>query len=260
MSIKDFINDAIQYQDVDMTKEGGSILPEGFTLARLVRYVELGTHPQEFNGQKKDAAPEVQLGWKLYGGVYEGRYMPMWGMPVSNGKNSNCKKVFNGLNWAGDIIHIAQALGRPYMIKILQYKTKADQLANKVDPNFILPPIDPVTSKPYPVPDITEDELVYFFFNKPTKETWDSLYVEGTFDDGKSKNKTQERIMTALNFPGSQLDVMLHGGIPDLPVESVPMEGAVPANTSNVSAPVAPTVPVVPTPPAVPAVPAIPGV
>jgi hypothetical protein len=56
-----------------------------------------------------------------------------------------------------------------------------------------------------------------FLWDYPSKEAWDSLFIEGTWDDGKSKNMLQELCMSATNFDGSPLQQMLMGGVPALP-------------------------------------------
>ena len=59
-----------------------------------------------------------------------------------------------------------------------------------------------------------------FLWDQPTKECWDSLFIDGERDeikDGKetgkkiSKNWIQETILKATNFKGSALDILLQG-------------------------------------------------
>ena len=69
-----------------------------------------------------------------------------------------------------------------------------------------------------------------FLWDRPTKEDWDSLFVEGKWDNGDSKNYVQEKILEATDFEGSPLHQLLEGSnkkkvhksvtettVPDLP-------------------------------------------
>jgi len=44
-----------------------------------------------------------------------------------------------------------------------------------------------------------------------TKEMWDSLFIDGEYEDGKTKNVFQEIITKAKNFPGSPIHSILQG-------------------------------------------------
>lgn len=267
------IDDVIAVQSVDMTEEstggGGALMPEGFAMARLVTYIELGMQPQKFDGQPKPPAPEVILGFKLFGGpdnCYDGRFLSTFGIAIGNNSKSNAKITFDRLNWQGDMRHFAQALGRGFLVPVTIGTSKTtNKQSNRINLKGILPPIDPVSKGAYPIPDVTAEDLKYFFFDKPTKETWDSLFVEGTFDDGKSKNKFQEKILTALNFPGSPLEQLISGVVLPDPgdVQAVPAsDSAQPVqaavSTPEVPAPVGPVVPAAPVLPSMPAMPPMP--
>ena len=271
------IDDVIAVQSVDMTEEstggGGGLMPEGFAMARMVTYIELGLQPQEFGGKAKAPAPEVILGFKLFGGpdnCYDGRFISTFPIALGNNTKSNAKIAFDRLNWQGDMRHFAQALGRGFLldIKVHTNETTKKQ-SNRINLKGTLPPIDPVSKGAYPIPEVTAEDLKYFFFDRPTKETWDSLFVEGTFDDGGSKNKHQEKILTALNFPGSALEQLISGVVlPDpgsvgaVPAsdsapqpQASPSAPAVPAPVGPAAAPAAPVMPAAPVAPAMPPMP-----
>ncbi|MES9280104.1 hypothetical protein ABEP46_12315, partial [Cutibacterium acnes] len=60
-------------------------------------------------------------------------------------------------------------------------------------------------------------------------EDWDALYIDGKDDNGKSKNWIQDTLLSSPAFPGSPLDVLLHGGgkggaISELPDLDTPEE------------------------------------
>jgi hypothetical protein len=272
--IGDVIDDVIALSHVDMTEEstggGGSLMPEGFAMARCVTYIELGMQPQEFGGKAKAPAPEVILGFKLFGGpdnCYDGRFLSTFPIALGNNTKSNAKITFDRLNWQGNMKHFAQALGKGFLVPVTVHTNETTKKqSNRMNLKGILPPIDPVSKGAYPIPEVAAEDIKYFFFDKPTKETWDSLFVEGSFDDGGSKNKHQEKILTALNYPGSALEQLLSGVVlPDpgsvgavpasdsAPVtQAQPSAPEVPAAIGPQAAPTAPTMPQMPTMPVMP--------
>ena len=56
-------------------------------------------------------------------------------------------------------------------------------------------------------------------WSNPTKETWDSLFIDGTTEiknadgtvENKSKNWVQETVLSATDYGGSALEQLLHG-------------------------------------------------
>ncbi|BAS69536.1 structural protein [Pectobacterium phage PPWS1] len=267
------IEDVIATQSVDMTEEstgGGALMPEGYAMARMVTYIELGMQPQEFNGKAKAPAPEVILGFKLFGGqdnCYDGRFLSTFPLALGNSTKANAKVAFDRMNWQGDMRHFAQGLGRGFLLPItIHTNEKTKKQSNRINLKGLLPPIDPVSKGAYPIPEVTAEDLKYFFFDRPTKETWDSLFVEGTFDDGGSKNKFQEKILTALNFPGSALEQLISGVVlPDpgtvgaVPASaSAPQTPAVPSDVGPTVVPETPAAPAAPTMPSAPAMPTMP--
>jgi hypothetical protein len=257
--LNSLIEDAIELQSVDLTETGtggGGIMPEGYAMARLVTYVELGQQPQEFNGKPKNPADEFFVGFKLFGGdgdCYDGRFIKTFDLALSNNAKAGAKVLFDKLNWKGDMKHIAQALGRAFLVPIIIKKGADGKERNRINLAGILPPIDVVSKSAYPIPEVDMGDLKYFFFNKPTKGTWEALFVEGQWDDGGSKNKVQEKIMSALNFPGSELEQLVSGVVlPDLQDEAPADE---PVAEPATPAPKAKAVPKMPSMPAMPSLP-----
>ncbi|BEQ12876.1 putative large tegument protein [Pseudomonas phage Ep4] len=263
LNLNALIDEAIELQSVDMSQEstgGAALMPAGYAMARMVTYIELGSQPQEFNGKAKAPASEFKVGFKLYGGpdnCYDGRFISTFDLALSNNIKSGAKKLFSKLNWEGNMKHIAQALGKGFLVPItVAVNATTKKESNRLNIDGILPPIDPVSKSMYPIPEITDADLSYFFFNKPTAETWAALFVEGKWDDGKSKNRTQEKIMSALDFPGSALEQLISGVVlPDLaPVQPTPEAVMVvtpevvvaPTVTANPVLPVMPSLPVMP--------------
>jgi len=228
-------------QTVVTTFTGGSLATEGKTVGRFVEYVELGKQPRKYNGKPKDPADQVRLVFELNGPknrkdiehegetktITERIYLTL---TKSNSDKSGYYKLLDKMRYGReDITHMAQMLGEGFVITVVHRKSDDGKktYANVSGPGgawFIDPPFneDAVTNKrtAYKIPEPSADVKV-FLFNVPTQESWDSLFIDGTFEDkddkgnkrSKSKNFIQETIMKATNFPGSELEAMLAGGI-----------------------------------------------
>lgn len=195
---------------------GGRLLPQGYAFGRLVEVIELGKQPQEFNGKAKDPKDMVRLGFALWGEGYtneDGTPYILRLFPFSIDTNEKAKAylLFKLLNWKGTAKNFGQLLGEAFLVQIVhEQKSKTDKtIVSRANLKGFLPPLDPVTRQPYPIPEATEDLFTYFFWDQPTKETWDSLYIEGNLEDGRSKNFVQEQIAGATNFAGSALEALL---------------------------------------------------
>jgi len=141
-------------------------------------------------------------------------------------------------------------------VKIKQVpKSKTDpKIVSRIDLDGFLPPLDPVTRQPYPIAEAPDDMYRLFLWRRPTKEAWDSLYIEGEYE-GKSKNRIQEQILAALDFQGSPLQqLLMSSGVTALPTApAVPVAAPVAAAPAAVAPTPAPAAPVAPA--AVPAAP-----
>lgn len=207
---------------VDMTEEqkgggGGRLLPEGYCLARCSGVIEYGLQPQEFEGKPTADADEVQLEFALYGEGYENEdgtpyVVRTFPMKVSRTAKSNAFKLFKALNWQNQHTTWIDLLGEPIMLKIKHTENKTTKKkSSSIDTAGFLPPTDPLTKKPYAIPELTDDLLRVFLWDQPTMECWDLLAIEGTRDDGSSKNFLQEKLLGARNFAGSALEELLLG-------------------------------------------------
>lgn len=232
---------------------GGRLIPEGYAFGRIVEYVELGLHREEFNGKQLDAALLFQIGFALYGEGYQNEdgspyIIRPFSIRMSRNDNSKSYKLFGNLNWKRDKTHFAQLLGSAVLVKIVHVKKKqGDGVIARVDLEGFLPPLDPVTKAPYAIPEPADSLYRLFLWNNPTKEGWDSIFIGGTWDDGKSKNTLQEKCMLSLDFEGSALQQLLAGPAPALPeLPASPAEG----KKAKGAGPVAPAIPVVPALPA----------
>ena len=213
--------------DMNVAVKGGSaarLLPKGTAFAQLVEYIDLGNHVKEFAGVAKPAAPEFQLGFALTGKGYENEDgTPFIIRPYSMTRSLNDKstsfKVFKAMNFKGTARHFGQLIGEKWMVKVVHVpKSKSDPtLVSRLDITSFMPPVDPVTGDMYKIKDAPESAYKVFFWNNPTMNDWNSLFIEGTYEakDGKpeaSKNRIQEKILSATNFQGSALELLLSSG------------------------------------------------
>lgn len=235
---------------------GGRLLPEGWAFARFVEYIEFGKQPQEFQGKAKDPAMDVQLGFALYD-TADRKYSNDDGTPyiirpysfaLGRNEKSRAFKLFNAMNWRKQAKNYAQLLSDAFLVYICyEDKSKTDKTkVSRVDLDKVFPPLDSVSGMPLPIPEATEDLYQVFLWDYPTMEAWKAMFREGTWEDGRSKNNLQEKCLTATDFEGSALQVLLAGSaIPALP-SAAPTAPVVPQANPTPALPVAPVAPVIP--------------
>lgn len=281
-------NEASETASVDMSevsKGGGGerrVLPEGFAFARLVEYVEFGEHIAEFEGKPKPPAMKFRMGFAVWGDtaamvdgapnpvkpedrpddlfhyIHEGVQKPTvlrtFDMYLGNNEKARTKLAFDKMNYDKKAIKsFGQMLGQAFLLPVTRKKitkgANAGKFRNDINWANIMAPRDPVTQMPYPVPEMPMDLLRYFFFDKPTPETWASLAIEGENDKGESKDFIRNDIKKAVNFEGSALHIMLGGvasaaqslPVPDLSKQQPPAVPTVDvASAGAVSAPAVP--------------------
>lgn len=231
----------------DHTKvtEGGTFEtpPSGPTMARFVGYVEIGKQPQEFDGKPKNPALECYVMFELNSkkhvrvqevdGVektFTNRIMTS--MPVYTNSKAGFHKLFESMRAGRDgITHMAHMLGEGFKIDVVHSvpAKPGDKIyANMKDANgwHIGPPMvtqfdaegNPTATVMLPVPEPTQ-QLQLLLWDAPTKEQWDSIFIDGTrkvkvngVETDVSKNWLQELCMKAVDFKGSALEGLLTGG------------------------------------------------
>lgn len=279
-------NQAAETASVDMsevTKGGGGerrVLPEGFAFARLVEYVEFGEHIAEYDGKPKPPAMKFRMAFALWGDTNPGAPEPQeerpddlfhyidkegnakpavlrtFDMYLGNNEKARTKLAFDKMNYDNKSLKsFGQMLGQAFLLPVTRKPiTKGankGKFRNDINWANIMAPRDPISRQPYPIPEMPMELLRYFFFDNPTPETWASLAIEGTKDDGSSKDFIRDDIKKAVNFEGSALHIML-GGVPSA-ATSLPVP-----NLSAQATPAVPTVDVTTAgsvnPPAVPVI------
>ena len=232
-------NAAAEESGIDMNEAvsggGGRLLPQGWAYAQLVEYIELGQQPQEFGGKPKDPALEFQLGWALSGTAPDpanpGQFLSysnddgspyiMRPYPIAQLRNdkAGAYKLFKLLNYKGIAKNFGQLLSQKYLVQIVHVpKSKTDpKIVARIKADSFQPPVvqaGPQAGMAYDIKDADPSLYRLFTWNKPTLEGWKSLFIEGMYEakDGKpaaSKNRVQETILSALDFEGSPLQLLL---------------------------------------------------
>jgi len=206
---------------------------------RFVGYFELGEHEKRWGEQTK-RVKQVQLVFELSGK----HYPPRDGVPVrmtiteteSRHVKANLVRLFNKMNYEGAATHFAELLGKAYRGRVYHREVEVGG-AKRVyaglrndDGYSITPPVQEVvdeetgdvTVKPVKVAEALT-ELKLFLWDNPDMEQWASIYIDGQYeerrdDNGKvvrparSKNVIQEKIQSALNWPGSPMQRLLEDG------------------------------------------------
>lgn len=260
-ALSSLVNATVAEQGIDqsVTQSGGNfadvLLPRGTYFGRFMEYIELGKKIPMHMGKPtgKPAVMNVRLGFIVYTPDGSIKRINPFPMAVSSFEKAKFKQVFDKMNYDGTLKHMAQRLGQAFMFEVEQYTSKAGKTSNTID--FLslrtLPRFDPQTGQAVELPALDEAGLRLFLFDNPTKETWDSLYIE-------KNNFLQEDILSAVNYEGSPLQQLLEGAVPS-PEALAPQAPVATAPVAPAAAPVAPAVPPM-APPVAPAMPSAPAV
>lgn len=252
-AINDLVAKAVEAEDqsVEVTSNfTDDPIEAGLTVGRLIEYIELGKHKQpDFQGKAKPDAEMVRLTFELLHPTKNMREYEVDGVKHNHGQmisvtmtkklseKAKFKKLFNKMTYGRPITHFAQMLTEAFVINIYHNVVKKDgkdvtyvNIDKDGDFGIGAPySVDPMTGQKntYQVGTATRPVRL-FLWDNPTKETWDSLFIDGTRErkneDGSveqvSKNWLQQRILSASNYGGSELHNML-GGVDDLPMTEV---------------------------------------
>lgn len=234
---------------------GGDYTPpeKGQAWARFVGYFEIGKHEKEFEGRK--STPNMaQLVFELSGPNHP---VLANGQPqritleesLSFTEKANFPKIFAMMNYSGDATHVAELLGRAFIIDIYHRKStdgkktfatlKGSAKTAPVGSGYSIRGTtvqDTLTGKPVniPVPEpITE--IKAFLWDVADMDDWTSIHIEGKYDDrkdektgvvtpGKSKNAIQNKIMAAVNWKDHPLAAAVAAGgqEPEIPDAETP--------------------------------------
>lgn len=227
-------------QDMNVAvKGGGNYEPPaaGVCRLRLIGYIETGKHENRIPGKPPKVEEQVQLVFELSGPKHpaktldDGTVIPhriSITLSKSLNEKANFFKLFKRMNYSGDAKIMAQLLGRSFLGTVV-HKVVGEGAERKTYANLkddagytVRPPVvdDPETGETRTLeaaPQISPTRL--FLWDMPSKEMWDSLFIDGTYDDGNSKNVLQDKIKSAMNWDGSPMwNILRSGGaVPDVP-------------------------------------------
>jgi hypothetical protein len=225
----------------------------------MIEYIEFGKQKQRpYMGKDKPPADEVRITFELLHkknlteyedeGVKKVRAHTI-SVRLTKKMNERAKfrKLFSALQYGrADKKHIAQMLGEPFLINVFHNTSKKEGQPDRVYANIFnadgvcgisapkvkKDPLDETSWVKLNVPPNIRP-LKLFLFSNPTKDTWDSLYIEGTqkrkneqgVEIETSKNWLQETIMSAVDFNGSSLQALIGGlGEAELPMAENELE------------------------------------
>lgn len=251
---------------------GGDYVPPaaGPTLARLVSYIELGKEAYEYQGKPK-TKDRVRLTFELIGKKHPPKEVEVGGVktliPVtitinvnkSFAENGGWRKLFAKLNWKGAGTHVAEFLGDAYLLtiehKVVKVEGKPDvtyaNITNESKEYLIAAPRSSIMNeetgemefKPL-TPGPALSPIRCFLWDFATKEMWDSLFIDGTYEEklnadgtvaraARSKNQIQLEVKKALNYVGSPIFNLLAASGDELEIDDAEQ----PARPSEDAAP-----------------------
>lgn len=252
VDIKNLVNQAKQTENQSEAKTHADFeyVPpaEGKFPARLIEYIELGKQPQSHEGQAKPDAEEVRVTFELLGaknirevevegGKKEFADRISITMPKKQSDKAKFYKLFKAMTYGRDsITHMAEMLGEAFFVVVKHTKSQDGKktYANiygdgqwRVESPKVHDPMTETTTDYSSKIRQPLSPIKLFLWAIPTKETWDSLFIDGVREkknaDGtvtqESKNWLQELILSAKDFGGSALEQML-GGLDSLPTEN----------------------------------------
>lgn len=239
----------------DQTKGGGSfertVAPAGPAWARLIAYYEVGSREQKaYQGKEKPPARIAYLEFQLFGKkhqreiVVDGETKTVYNthrqrITLKGGDRSNSTKLLKAMAYGRDINHFALMLGEPFKITLHHNEVEKDgkttTYVNMRDDSgwtigaAVRDQVDEDTGDvevvPVKVAEATYD-MRLLMWDAPTKEQWDSLFIDGTFTrtvDGKevemSANWIQRACQEALDWEGSPVQALVatdNGDLPDM--------------------------------------------
>lgn len=221
---------AKQATDMRVADAGSGYQPPaaGFVRMRLVGYVEVGDQAESYLGAVR-IKPKVVLHFELSGKNHEpikledGTVFPRRmkiELTQSNSERANLYKLFQQMNYDGDASHISQLIGKPYVGRIYHHnftdgkgqKRTIARLKPEGGAYTIAPPFyedgETGEEREYKVDPMLSEPLL-FFWDFPDMDQWDSLFIEGEYEEGRSRNVIQERIRQATNWEESPMYALL---------------------------------------------------
>lgn len=231
-------------EDLTKSVEGGGFvreLPkEGAALFRLQSYIELGKKKAS-NPTWSDAV-DCLLTFELLHPKHmvepEGKpAFPMtYTMHISKaGKaTSRYRKLFAAMNWEGTHTHFDTMVGKTAFLGKLFHRTVGEGKSAKTyvnlnddqgvwhigAPRVVDPMSEAVTE--VPVPEMYQEGKLFLWeeagwSDELISAAWNTLFIDGSFEDGRSKNWIQDSIMQAVDWNDSRTRNIVENGTLELP-------------------------------------------
>lgn len=241
-----FVDEYVEEAGVDQNtaSKGGTGAvppPEGRAFARIVEYIEMGSHLGTFNGipkKKPDALVRVvlELSGKRYPAIEleDKTTIPQklfLELTISSNEKSRFYKLFRAINgmYGDKYKHFASmAADNVAFIVTISHRKSGEGADAKSYANVWKDGTWHVEAAVKRDDELGTEEAInvipatsptkIFLFNRPRLVDWANIFIDGQREDGTSRNWIQEEIMTAVNFEGSALEALLI----DLPVDVAP--------------------------------------
>lgn len=210
----------------DLTKAssgGGDYVPPkpGPTRLRFVGYIEKGIHTTQWKGNDKTKS-RAEFVFELSGPnhqprEFEGKKIPTlvsFTEVVGRHQKNGYMKLFKIMAQDNpEATNFVELLGNAYRAEIVHGEnTKQPDrpyINLRKDGSYTLQSTtftDPIENVVKRVPvDEPLSPIRVFLWDYADLAQWDSIHIEGTYDNGDSKNKYQEKIKTAENLTGSPI-------------------------------------------------------
>lgn len=204
---------------------GGDFAPpaEGAVRLRFISYLELGTHTNEFKGKAKSAA-KAQFTFELSGPKHPGRtsedgtFYPdliTFMESISRNEKANYFKLFKKMasGYEG-VKNFPALLGKAFLGRVYHSEyakrdgSKGVSARLRNEDGYSIGPVtfeNPAGELVTVAVNEATQPITWFLWDYPDLENWDELYVDGTWDDGASKNKVQDKIKSSDNWIGSPI-------------------------------------------------------
>lgn len=233
-------NQLVDMTEVKSGSGGRGLLPTGTAIVRLSSYIEFGKHIQTFGGQAKPAAPQFKLGFCIVGGGGQNKagegepyvqedgnfpFISTFDTTMSQHEKAKAVKYFNALNRVGNkATHFVQKVQEQCLYSLpVSTVTKNGKEYNEFDFTNLQVAVNPQTYKAYTddeMPKLEDKHIQVFLWEHCTPEMWKSIEIEGQWEAQKdaagnvtkparSKNFLQEKCLSAIDFEGSPLQLML---------------------------------------------------
>lgn len=224
LNLKKLAQKAQKQQDLTKESTGGEYSPpeKGVPGLRFVGYIETGKVNGEFKGKPK-VTDKATLLFELHGKrwpVGENGNPTLIAVKLNKGTSAKSQyiKLFKAMNYAGNATTFVELLGDAFIGNISHYEGNDGKTyaTLKDDATGVFTVRAPFTeneegeSIARKVPEALSD-IKCFLWNDPDKDQWDSIFIDGEYDDGTSKNKFQKAIRDAVNFEGSPIEALLEG-------------------------------------------------